>query len=105
VSFSVFSAKTTLYRYHVRGGNIKPKDKPKLARLKQHIEQNGSEQLPDSYYQPYLDFVAEIHQKYPFHVAMYAAFWSLDARLNGKISGSSGFLKNLICLFTQSETK
>ena len=86
--------------YLIRGCAIKPKDIPKLHRLRQYIEAHPEGELDDSYYEPYKNFARRVQEKYPWHIRIYQGYWQLDHLLGDKISGSKGRVYDLIDLFT-----
>ncbi len=90
---------TTLHRYQTRMGYLKPKDVTKVEEFRRYIEQNGGDGLDPKFYQSYLDFCQKINQDYPLIVKITQAYWNFDAKNNGKISGSNGFIYHLIRLF------
>lgn len=95
VTIPTFPAKTTLFRYLVRGGVLKPKDDRKLVELDNWgIRQEGG--LSDGLYAPYLVFAERVRERYPLSTDLYGLYWTLDQLLGGRISGSGGYIYGLI---------
>ncbi len=99
VTMPFLPAKTTLYRFLVRGGVLKPKDNEKLRALEEYIVEHADQEPPDGYYIPYLRFVERVREKYPISVNTYTRYWEFDRWIGGRLSGSSGFVYGLIGLF------
>lgn len=99
VAFPCLPAKTIYYRYLTRGGLLKAKDDSKLNDLGRYIVAHEADEPTDSLYSPYLDFVMQIHNKYPIGARLFDIFWSVDHALSGKISGSKGAVYGLIYHF------
>jgi len=98
IQFTTFPGKTQLYRYLTRGGVAKPKDLDKLSLLEHAVMKNWHNEPDDTLYAPYLEFADQVRDRYTHAVSLYDAYWRLDNRLGGLISGSS-WLYSLINQF------
>jgi hypothetical protein len=87
---------TILNRYSIRGGYLKPKDINKIEEFCHHIEKTGGDHLDPSLFVPYVEFCQRINIKHPIVIKITKAYWNLDQKIGGKISGSNGFIYNLI---------
>lgn len=105
IPYQSWSDKTIYHRYFVRGGDVqpKPKDENKLIALRKKIETSKSNELPDSYYVNYQEFVRAVSSKYKIKIQLYRMFWQLDKATDGLFSGSSGFMHTLSSRFISNK--
>lgn len=94
VELPCLPAKTILFRYLVRGGEMKPKDDKRLLELENYIVNHWTEQPEDYLYRPYLRFAEKVREQYPLQVGLYHTYWWLDHILGDRISGSGSYLYN-----------
>lgn len=95
VKIPTLPQETTLHRYETRVGFIKPKDKAKIQEFREYIEQNGGDGLDEKLYQSYNDFCQKINKKHKLAIKISQLYWNIDYKLDGKISGSDGFIYKL----------
>jgi len=87
---------TILHRYYTRVGFLKPKDEIKINEFCEHITNTGGDHLDPNLFNSYREFCERINEKHPLVVKLTKTFWNLDQKIGGKISGSGGFIYNLI---------
>jgi hypothetical protein len=99
VQIPTLPQETTLHRYQARMGYIKPKDSEKIEQFREHIQKTGGDGFNLELYQSYYDFCQKINNNHKLVIGMTKLYWDLDYKLNGKISGSNGFIYNLTRFF------
>jgi len=102
VDIKTLPQETIYFRYLVRMGYIKPKDTTKVDEFKKHLDHTGGDSLDPSLFIPYINFADNMCKVHPHITSLTRLYWNVDQKLNGKISGSSGFFYNIIKVFRRS---
>ncbi|GEM_PF-2941057 len=94
-----FSGEWTYWRYFLRNGCEKPKDRKKLAEFFAFLQEHPEELMSDESRKQVIEMISSMSKTHPYVVRLLQLYWLLDYKLNGRISASGGFLYGLIRLF------
>ncbi len=94
-----FSGEWTYWRYFLRNGFKKPKDREKLDEFFAFLQEHPEELMKDESRKQVIEMIGGMSKTHPYVVRLLQLYWILDYKLNGRISASGGFLYKLIRLF------